>query len=213
MPQLKHGLLIAIEGIDGSGKTTLAHMLYTLLQAESFSTILTKEPGGTSVGKIIREIVQKQTTPLNPRAEYLLFAADRAQHFAEVIIPALMENNIIISDRLADSSLAYQGYARGLNTELITAVNTWSMNSIKPDIVIYVKVPVTIALERIQKTRKLSAFEKQASFLENVSRGFETLYKKKDNVIFFDGTESLESLTHKAANAIKEWIQKKDLLQ
>lgn len=212
MTYLKHGLLIAIEGIDGSGKTTLAQKLYTSLCKESFDTLLTKEPGGTMVGQTIRELVQKQDAPLNPRAEFLLFAADRAQHFAEVVIPAVNNKKIVISDRLADSSLAYQGYARGLDKEFITQVNTWAMNTIQPDFIIYVRIPVSIALERITKTRALSAFEKKISFLESVAHGFDTMYENKCNVITLDGTESQESLTNKALTTIKQWIQKKNLL-
>lgn len=212
MPQLKQGLLISIEGIDGSGKTTLAHSLTTLLCNESFSVVLTKEPGGTHLGKTIRELVQKQETPLQPQAEFLLFAADRAQHYAEVIIPSLEEKMLVISDRLGDSSLAYQGYGRGLDREFITRVNAWIMNEVHPDITFYVRIPVHTALERIKQTRELSAFEKKVSFLEAVAHGFEEIYKNKDNCIILDGTQSQKILCDSALTEIKKWIHKKQLL-
>src|SRR5690606_1203285 len=169
---LSKGLLIAIEGIDGSGKSTLAHNLFTLLHSKQYSVLLTKEPGDTALGKKIRELVQTQTIPLATKSEYLLFAADRAQHFSELIIPALTQKKIIISDRLSDSSLAYQGYGRGLELERLHQINQWAMNDTTPNLTIFVRVPVDTALERVTKRSELSVFEKK-HFLEKVANGFE----------------------------------------
>jgi len=175
--QFKRGALIAIEGIDGSGKSTLAQHLYKALKQKYNSVILTKEPGDTEVGKEIREIVQQQTEPLNPKTEFLLFAADRAEHFSKVIIPALEKKSIIISDRLADSSMAYQGYGRDLNKNIIRQTNEWAMYGTQPNLTIFVKVPVKIALERIAKRNEnRSAFEKKP-LLKKVANGFEEIYK------------------------------------
>jgi dTMP kinase len=181
----QRGILIAIEGIDGSGKSTLARHLYDALKETYTKVKLTKEPGDTKVGQKIREIVQ--TTPLDAKTEYLLFAADRAEHFSKVIQPLLKENYIIISDRLADSSLAYQGYGRDLNTGMIETINRWAMNNvndikdIKPNLTIFVKVPVETALERIQKRNEtVTTFEKE-QFLEKVAKGFKTIYKENYN--------------------------------
>jgi dTMP kinase len=179
--QLKRGFLIAIEGIDGSGKSTLARHLYDALQNKYTYVKLTKEPGDTEVGKKIREIVQTQTTPLDPKTEFLLFAADRAEHFSKMIEPLLKENCIIISDRLADSSLAYQGYGRDLDKNMIKLINQWAMGSRQPDLTIFVKVPVEIALKRIQKRNEaVSVFEK-GPFLQAVANGFETIYEHYQN--------------------------------
>lgn len=176
--QLSRGVLIAIEGIDGSGKSTLARHLYDALQEKYAHVQLTKEPGDTEVGKKIREIVQTQTIPLDPLAEFLLFAADRTEHFSQMIIPHLKENYIIISDRLADSSLAYQGYGRGLDKDMIKSINARAMHNRQPDLTIFVKIPVETALERIQKRNEaVSAFEKK-SFLKKVAAGFEEIYEK-----------------------------------
>ena len=114
---------------------------------------------------------------LDPKTEFLLFAADRAEHFANVIIPALKNKSIIISDRLADSSMAYQGYGRNLNKDIIKQTNEWAMNGYSPHLTIFVKVPVKTALERIAKRNEnLSVFEKEA-LLEKVANGFEKIYK------------------------------------
>ena len=93
--QLPNGILIALEGIDGSGKSTLAHNLFTLLQEKQYDAVLTREPGATALGAQLREIIQHQTIPLCGQAQYLLFAADRAQHFSDVIIPNLHAKKLI----------------------------------------------------------------------------------------------------------------------
>ncbi|HLJ30829.1 MAG TPA: dTMP kinase [Candidatus Babeliales bacterium] len=188
----KRGALIAIEGIDGSGKSTLAKHLFNALEEKyRYLThiVLTKEPGDTEVGKKIREIVQFQRKPLHPVTEYLLFAADRTEHFNKVIIPALQSNSIVISDRLADSSLAYQGYGRRIDKDKIRETNKWAMQHTKPDLTIFVKVPLEVAIERIQKRNEdFSTFEK-ASFLADVKSGFEEIYGSYTNSILFEQLE------------------------
>lgn len=206
MPTLKHGLLIAIEGIDGSGKSTLAKNISSSLEQQGFNTALTKEPGDSQLGKEIRELVCTQNIPISPMAQYLLFAADRAQHFTELIIPALKNNTVIICDRLSDSSLAYQSYGNGIDIEMVRKINSWSMQSIVADLTIFVRVPVEIALERCGKRGSLSAYEKK-EFLQRVADGFEEIYKNRENdVIIVDGTDSSENLSQLVASTITPWL-------
>ena len=212
MPELHKGILIAIEGIDGSGKSTLAQNLSATLQQRGFDTVLTKEPGASELGKEVRKLIQTQIIPLSPRAEYLLFAADRAQHFAELIIPALAQKKLILSDRMSDSSLAYQGYGNGLDLEMLRTINAWTMSTIVPDLTVFVRVPVAIALERAKNRGPLSAYEKRENFLHNVAAGFEELYKNRTDVIVVDGTLSQESLNTLICNSIEQWIHTKNLL-
>lgn len=211
MPQLKSGILIAIEGIDGSGKSTLAKNISSLLEQQEFNTVLTKEPGDSELGKEIRELVCTQNMPISPRAQYLLFAADRAQHFTERIIPALKNNAVIICDRLCDSSLAYQGYGNGIDIEMIKTINEWSMHSIVPDLTIFVRIPVDIALERCNNRGTLSSYEKK-DFLHKVANGFEEIYKNRNNVIIVDGTHEQNSITQQTYSMIIQWIQNKSIL-
>lgn len=206
MPHLHKGILIAIEGIDGSGKSTLAHNISIALNEQGFDTTLTKEPGASEIGKEIRKIIQAQNIAFCSKAEYLLFAADRAQHFAELIIPSLEQKKLIISDRMSDSSLTYQGYGNGLDLEMIKTINSWTMSTIIPDITIFVRVPVELALERAKKRGSLSAYEKRENFLHKVADGFEKIYKNRKDVIIVDGTQSPESLTTHVCNAITQWI-------
>jgi dTMP kinase len=205
MPQLARGILIAIEGIDGSGKSTLAKNIFSSLQDQGFNTKLTREPGDSQLGKEIRELVQTQNIPISPRAQYLLFAADRAQHFTEVVIPALRDNTIVISDRLSDSSLAYQSYGNGLDFTMVDTVNAWSMQTIVPDLTIFVRIPVEVALERCNKRGILSAYEKK-DFLQKVANGFEDLYKNRTNVIIVNGTSSQKNINKEVCDAIQKWI-------
>lgn len=203
--KLNRGILIAIEGIDGSGKTTLAQSLNNTFKQQGFDTILTREPGDSALGKQIREIVQTQTMPISHEAEFLLFAADRAQHFSEVILPALKNKKLVISDRLADSSLAYQGYGRGLNLETLKTINQWAMQSTTPDITIFIRVPIKIALERCKKRPSLSAFE-QEDFLKKVAQGFEELYKNRKNVIIVNGNQTEKIVVYQVYNILINWL-------
>jgi dTMP kinase len=213
MPQqLNQGILIALEGIDGSGKSTLANNLFALLHEKQFNVLLTKEPSTTALGQKVRELIHHQDIPFCSRAEYLLFAADRAQHFSEVIIPALAQKKLIISDRMADSSLAYQGYGNKLDLAMIRTINSWTMNSITPDITIFIRVPVAVALERANKRGALSAYEKKEAFLHDVAHGFEELYKNRNDVIIVDGTLQQKTLTAHVCNEIEQWIKAKNLL-
>lgn len=210
MNKLTGGILIALEGIDGSGKSLLAKNLYQDFLEKNLPVILTKEPGGSLLGKQLRTILQTQTTPLCPKSEFLLFAADRAQHFETVIIPALNEGKIIISDRLSDSSLAYQGYGRQLDLNLLQMINDWAMNNIKPDIILYVKVDIETAFERLKKRNiTLTAFEKeQKNFFETLQRGYEEIFSTRDNVIMLDGNVTPEKITQAAIDSIMVWMQK-----
>ncbi|MEX0939798.1 MAG: dTMP kinase [Candidatus Babeliales bacterium] len=214
MPVLERGIIIALEGIDGSGKTVLANSIFKALATESFSVLLTKEPGGSEIGKKIREMLQHQNLPIVPKAEYLLFAADRAQHFTEVIIPELARNKIIISDRLADSSVVYQGYAQDLDINMIKQINHWAMDGIEPDIVFYVEIEGLIAQKRREQRGAMSEFDKKSEmFFKKLIAGYETEFKNRNNVITLDGNKPTAILTQQAIDYIHSWIIKKNLLQ
>ena len=202
------GFLITVEGIDGSGKSTLVESLHGLLKDQGHKVIITKEPGKTQLGQKIRNILQQEKNLVCDKAEFLLFAADRAQHIEEVIVPALNNGNIIISDRMADSSLAYQGYGRGLDIELIKTINAWCMNGVEPDLTIYVDIDEKTALERIYKRKELlTAFEKESTaFWKRIKKGFGEILKSRSNVIWLDGKLPADEVTQQAYNAIQKLI-------
>ncbi|MDP3889226.1 MAG: dTMP kinase [bacterium] len=208
MTQLKKGLLISIEGIDGSGKSTLAHTVTETLTKLGFDVILTKEPGDTFLGKQLRNILQTQPIPIEAKAEYLLFAADRAQHFHEVVFQNLQQNKIVISDRMADSSLVYQGYGRGLDINTLHSINNWAMNGIHPDYTFYVKIPFAIAKERIlQRKTTIWDVEKDDTLIKKHIDGFDKLYKNTKKVVPLNGTQQPEILVNQALQKIMQWIE------
>lgn len=200
-------MLISLEGIDGSGKSTLARDLAAHLTGLGYNVVLTKEPGGSQLGKKLRELLQLQPVPITPQAEFLLFAADRAQHFNDVVIPALRSNNIVISDRMADSSLVYQGYGRGLDKKMIQTINAWVMNDIRPDLTFYLHITAETAAKRLAARAQLTKFEKeQEQFAQNLIAGFDQIFKDRDDVITLDGTLSPNTLTNQAAQEVESWI-------
>lgn len=202
-------MLIVIEGIDGSGKSTLAKDLARQLELLGANIVLTREPGGSKLGKNLRTILQTQPVPVCPVAEFLLFAADRAQHFDEVVVPALRENKIVISDRMGDSSIVYQGYGRGIDKEKIMSVNEWAMQNIKPDLIIYLRISPAIAQQRLCERKKLTVFEKEQAIIVNkLIEAFETLYKNRDDVTILDGTQTPQEVTQHALKAIQLCINK-----
>lgn len=213
MQRLNRGILIAIEGIDGSGKSTLVSNIYTHLKEQSFPVILTKEPGGSALGKQLREILQTQTTPVSAKAEYLLFAADRAEHFQKVISPALQRHAIIISDRSSDSSVVYQGYGRGLDIDMIEQVNGWAKNGLCPDLIFYINVSPECAQKRLAlRNEKLTSFEQEGlAFAKRLVHGFAEVFKNRKNVIILDGNQSPETLNKQATDYILSWIEKNHL--
>jgi dTMP kinase len=215
MLTLKKGLLIAIEGIDGSGKSSLAKNLHQELMHKKYPTVLTKEPGATPLGQKLRTIVQEKKVAICPQAEFMLFAADRAQHFNECIIPQRDKGNIIISDRMADSSIVYQGYGRGLDINTIKMINAWAMQNIKPDITIFVRVSAAVAMQRImQRNVQLTSFEKEkAEFVQKLMAGFDDIYKSRNDVIIIDGEQSLQTVTHQATTALLSWITTNHIAQ
>lgn len=210
MNKLEKGLLIAIEGIDGSGKSTLARNLSEKLSNQGYQTLLTKEPGATEFGKNVRQVINYAPEKVSDLSEFLLFSADRAEHFEKIVIPALNQKKIVISDRMADSSVAYQGYGRGIDVKFIKLVSKQAMKDIEPDLIFYVDLDYKVAMERIaaRKEKKTIFEQEQKEFFERVARGFEETFSKKDNVIRLDGNLNEEKLMESAFTQVQKFIEK-----
>jgi dTMP kinase len=181
----KQGYLIALEGIDGSGKTTLARSLYERLKHQGISALLTKEPGATEFGKEIRAMIQNPKHSVPPLAEFFLFAADRAAHIQHVVKPALAAGKMVICDRMADSSIAYQAFGRGIPVQDVATVNTIALQGIQPHITFYLDIDYATAHERImQRNEALSQFDQEKEgFFRKVKEGYEFVYKNRSDVM------------------------------
>ncbi|MGQ9631960.1 MAG: dTMP kinase [bacterium] len=143
------GFLISFEGIDGSGKTTQAKLLYNHLQSEGYKVIYSREPGGTELGEKLANLLKYDIKfPLDPRAEFLLFAASRAQLTSEVIEPYLLQGHIVIMDRYIDASEAYQGWGRQLDVKTIRIINHFATSGIEPDLTFLLNIPLEEGLAR-----------------------------------------------------------------
>ncbi len=176
------GRLVAFEGGEGSGKSTQARLL-----ADHLGAVLTREPGGTAIGGRIREIVlAHEENGLTDRAEALLMAADRAQHVAEVIRPALADGRHVVTDRFLGSSLAYQGHGRGLPLDDIRRLSLWATGGLEPDLVVLLAVDETEARTRIGGAR--DRLEKAgAAFHQAVAEGFRALAAADDRWVTVPG--------------------------
>jgi dTMP kinase len=142
-------LFITFEGGEGSGKTTHAHLLHQHLRDEGYAVVLTREPGGTRISDEVRRILlDPDNTDILPRTEILLFSAARAQLTEEFIRPHLEKGHLIICDRYADSTMAYQGYGLGLDLQLLRAITDFATGGLKPDLTLYLDIPVEIGLKR-----------------------------------------------------------------
>lgn len=191
------GKLVVFEGIDGAGKSTLAARVASLLQEDSCQVLLTREPGGTPGGTAIRGLISEGCYRDVPEAEYLLFAADRALHISQVILPALQRGTIVLSDRMIDSSYAYQVCGRGVDASVVATVNQWTMKGIVPDVTVYLAIDYATAQQRLNRGSRpgdLAHYDQErADFFRRVTRGYESLYANRSDVIKLDATHKVES--------------------
>ena len=164
------GLFVTFEGIDRSGKTTQARMLCDALGDVA---VPVREPGGTAVGERVRELLKDPAAEIGPHAEALLFAAARAELCRQVIRPALADGRVVVSDRFLDSSLAYQGEARGLGVDEVLEVNRWATEGLLPDVTIYLAIDPAAAAARAGEGDRIEG--EGTALQERVARAYEHL--------------------------------------
>ena len=191
---MSKGLFITFEGGDGCGKTTQIKLLDEYLRQKGYKTLLTREPGSKGLGIKLREILLNYDGDVSPRAESFLFLADRAQHVDCIIKPALENGVIVLCDRHTDSTVAYQGYGRGLDLEQIHNLNNIATNGLKPDLTIVLDVDVETSQKRVgaEKDRMESA---GIEFFERVRKGFLEIAKQEpERVKVVDSTQTIEEI-------------------
>lgn len=190
------GLFIVMEGPDGSGKSTQISMLKSYLEEQGYKTLLTREPGGTLIGEKIRDIIlDPDHKEMSDVTEMLLYAASRAQLMDQVIVPALEEGTIVLSDRFVDSSIVYQGIARGLGMDTVANVNAPGIGEHRPDMVFFIDISEEEGLRRKKEQKKLDRLEQQSiDFHHMVSEGYRTVLNGRSDVIKIDGVDTVEEI-------------------
>ena len=199
---------ITFEGPEGSGKTTVLNQINKLL-SENYNVISTREPGGVSTGEEIRNILLDGEN-IDIRTEALLFAASRREHLVEKVIPALKNNKVVLCDRYIDSSLAYQGYARGIGIEEVKKINEFAINGLYPDLTIYLDIDAEVGRERILKNqRSQNRLDKETlTFHQKVIEGYKTLIKTNpERFKVVDATQSIESVISDTYEIILSYLK------
>ena len=194
------GKLIVLEGGEGCGKSTQLSLLNNYLQEKGFQTIVTREPGGIKLSEQIREILLNPSNEeMSPRTELFLYQASRAQYVHEIIKPNLAQGKIALADRFYYSTIAYQGYGRNLDLDLIKKMNSYVVDNLTPDLVIILDIPVEIGLQRARKITgpKGDRMEQEKiAFHEKVRQGYLKLKEllPEENIIIIDATQSIEKI-------------------
>jgi len=201
------GLFITFEGIEGCGKSTQVKQLASHLKRSGFSVIVTREPGGTEIGEAIRSILLNANyISMSKITELLLYAASRHQHISEKILPAINDGNIVISDRYADATTAYQGAARAIPDDVISTVHEIATNGAMPDLTLLLDCPADIGLARVRNRsgKDIDRLERESiEFHENVRNGYLNIAKNaKKRVKILDATMDIDSIHNAVVNEI-----------
>jgi dTMP kinase len=177
---MKQGLFITFEGIDGSGKSTQMERAARALEDRGYQVVLTRNPGGTEFGQELRQILLHHPGTVFPVSELLLFISDRAQHMDEVVFPALEEGKIVLCDRHMDSTVAYQGYGRGLSLDTIQELNTIAVQGHPPDLTLLFDGPPEALSQRVIKRGQADRLEGEAlDFHTRVREGYQSLAQQQ----------------------------------
>lgn len=203
------GIFITIEGPDGAGKTSVIKKLIPMLVQEVQQDIVaTREPGGSRIAEEIRELILNPTnTEMDIRTEALLYAAGRRQHLVEKIIPALKAGKIVVCDRFVDSSLAYQGVARGIGISEVAEINQFATENLSPDLTLYLDIEAHAGLERINQNKNNRQFDRldqeTLEFHEKVRSAYLTIAKEQsERIVQIDASQDLETVVEKCYQVI-----------
>jgi dTMP kinase len=207
------GIFISLEGIEGTGKSTQAKLLSKQLVDEGFDVVLTEEPGGTRIGLKIRELLLSvEHTNMTPITELLLYNASRAQHIKELICPALERGEIVITDRFTDSTLAYQGYGRGIDFNIIGSLDTAATGNLRPDITILLDLDAEEGLKRNRGINKTDRLElEDVMFHRKVRSGYLDLAAKEPRRIkLVDASVNIDEVHRETVTIITDFINSRN---
>lgn len=193
-------MFVSLEGLDGSGKSTLAQELTKRLESAGIDVALTREPGATEVGRDLRGLLLSGPE-IGPEAELFLFLADRAENIRQIVTPNLAAGRVVVCDRHGDSTLAYQGYGRGLNVDQLRALNQFATVGVRPDLTILIDLEVEVALKRQTVRNRLGS--ESPSFYQKVREGFLSEADREPNRwLILDGSLSVDELGQLASNEV-----------
>jgi dTMP kinase len=203
------GIFITFEGPEGAGKTTIISMLAERLE----NSLLTREPGGIDIAEQIRSVIlAKENTAMDARTEALLYAAARRQHLVEKVKPALEEGKIVLCDRFVDSSLAYQGYARGLGVDEVLGINQFAILDMMPELTLYFDIEPELGFQRISKNkgREVNRLDLESlDFHHKVRKGYQLLLELfPERIVKIDASRSPEEVLEDAAKIIEDRLIK-----
>jgi dTMP kinase len=204
---MKNGFFITFEGPDGAGKSTIIRMVANELK----DVLLTREPGGIDIAEQIRKVIlDKENIAMDARTEALLYAAARRQHLVEKVRPALEEGKVVLCDRFVDSSLAYQGFARGLGIDEVLSINQFAIENMMPDLTIYFDIEPELGLQRINKNkgREVNRLDlEHLEFHNRVREGYQLVLKKfPERIVKIDASREVEDVFAKTMELLKEKI-------
>ena len=203
---MQKGLFITFEGADGCGKTTQLGLLKDYLLEHGYKVLVTREPGAKGLGEKFRDILLNYEGDVSDRCESFLFLADRAQHVDMIVKPALENGVIVLCDRHTDSTVAYQGYGRGLNIEQINMLNNLATAGLKPDLTFVFDVDIETSMKRVgkEKDRMESSGD---DFFNRVRNGYLQIAKNEpERVKIIDSTKSIDEVFEKVKNIFKSYI-------
>ncbi len=211
---MKRGVLITFEGVEGSGKSTQAQRLHGWLRSQGLDCVLSREPGGTRIGDRIRDILlDPANAAMDSRTELLLYLASRNQHVRELVLPAIQVGRIVILDRYADSSVAYQGFGRGLGERLVSRLNKFATAGIRPQLTLLVDIPVSLGQHRKAATRLDRLEQERVEFHERVRAGYLRLARRAaGRWRVLDGRRPADEIEKEIRGLVTELLTRKGLL-
>jgi dTMP kinase len=204
------GKFITFEGTEGSGKTSIIKQVKKYYEDQGYQVLTTREPGGIRIAEKIRSILlDKENIEMDPRTEALLFAAARRQHLVEIIKPALEAGKIVICDRFVDSSLIYQGFARGIGIDKVYDINYFAIEDALPDLTIFVDVKPEVGLKRVfsSPNREVNRLDlEELEFHKKIHQGYLDLVEKYDRIKKVDGEQPLNDVVNDTIRLIDQLI-------
>ena len=211
---MKKGLLVSLEGPDGAGKSSVLEALVPILEENGHQVVTTREPGGVPISEEIREVILDQkNTEMDGKTELLLYIASRRQHLIEKVLPALESGKLVIMDRFIDSSVAYQGFGRGLSVSDIEWLNRFATDDLKPDVTLYFDLDVEEGLARIarNKNREVNRLDLEGLDMHRrVRQGYLYAFENEpDRIVKIDASQTLESVVQDSLAVLNKRLNDK----